>query len=344
MLTTDPSEPVPTILVVEDDQENRMLLSELLKRSGYAVKVAVDGYEALRKAFEPDVDAILLDIGLPELDGYQVCERLRDDPTTLLTPIIMLTGLTETDDLVRGLDAGADDFLSKPYKAPELLARIRSALRLRRAIADMEAAHGVVAALANAVEAKDVTTENHCQRLAGLAHHMGLALELDGVALKSVVFGALLHDVGKIGVPESILAKTGPLSDHEWEVMKEHPAIGEQICRPLVSSRMFTPIVRHHHERWDGTGYPDGLKGDAIPLGARIVTLVDAFDAMVHDRPYRRGVPVERALDAIHIDKGKQFDPDLVPLFVRALTPGHRPLPLVPASLAGRHDPFQRSR
>jgi cyclic di-GMP phosphodiesterase len=316
---TDPLDRRPTILVVEDDPANRSLLGVLLKRAGYGVVLAADGHEGLDLARRGVADAVLLDVGLPGIDGLEVCHRLRDDPETVTLPVILLTGRTSTEDLVRGLDAGADDFLSKPFVAPELLARIRSALRLRRAMAEMEAAHGVVAALANAVEAKDVTTENHCQRLAGLAYQMGEAVGLEGLELKGVVFGALLHDVGKIGISEAVLTKPGPLTEPEWEEMRRHPIIGEQICRPLTSSGLFAPIVRHHHERWDGTGYPDRLRREEIPLGARIVGLVDSFDAMVHDRPYRAAMEIEQAAIELRAHAGRQFDPELVGPFLASL-------------------------
>jgi putative two-component system response regulator len=316
---TDPLDRRPTILVVEDDEANRSLLSVLLKRAGYAVVLAEDGQEGLELARRGVADAVLLDVGLPGIDGLEVCQRLRDDPATVTLPIILLTGRTSTEDLVRGLDAGADDFLSKPFVAPELLARIRSALRLRSAMAEMEAAHGVVAALANAVEAKDVTTENHCQRLAGLAYQLAETVGLEGLDLKGVVFGALLHDVGKIGISEAVLTKPGPLTESEWEEMRRHPIIGEQICRPLTSSRLFAPIVRHHHERWDGTGYPDRLRREEIPLGARIVGLVDSFDAMVHDRPYRAAMEIGQAIAELRSNAGRQFDPELIGPFLAGL-------------------------
>jgi HD-GYP domain-containing protein (c-di-GMP phosphodiesterase class II) len=173
-----------------------------------------------------------------------------------------------------------------------------------------------VAALATAVEAKDVSTELHCERLAGLTARLGLEVGLRPDELEALAYGSLLHDVGKIGIPEAILRKTGSLTEEEWTVMRRHPEIGERICRPLVLSRSFASIIRHHHERWDGGGYPDGLRGDGIPLGARIVTLADAFDAMTHDRPYRPAMPFERAIEEIRRMSGSQFDPGLTPLFI----------------------------
>jgi putative two-component system response regulator len=309
----------PTILVVEDDLANRRLLAQVLAGAGYDVVEAADGEAALDLVRRQDVDAVVMDVGLPGMDGLQVCRRIRADPALLTIPVILVTGRSDVTDLVAGLDAGADDFVTKPYRHPELLARIRSSLRLRRAMAEMEAAHGVVAALANAVEAKDVATENHCERLSSLAYQLGLEVELRGTDLRAVVFGALLHDVGKIGVREAILTKPAALTDDERAEMERHPVIGAGICAPLTSSRYFLPIVRGHHERWDGSGYPDGLKGEQIPIGARIVGLVDAFDAMTHDRPYRAALPLEHAVRELRRNAGRQFDPGLVPLFLARL-------------------------
>jgi putative two-component system response regulator len=307
------------VLVVEDDPANRALLERLLEREGYRTKAAGDGEAALLAVAEHAPDLILLDIGLPRMDGYEVTRRLRSNLRTLTVPVILLTGRSGLEDVVEGLDAGADDFLSKPFRQPELLARIRSALRLRQALIRMDAAHKAVAALANAVEAKDPNTEQHCQRLANLAARLGAQAGLDGIDLEAVAYGALLHDVGKIGVPEAILTKPTPLDIDEWEIMRRHPEIGERICEPLASAGTFTPIVRHHHERWDGRGYPDGLRGEAIPLGARIVGLVDAFDAMTHDRPYRRALPTPVAINELWRESGSQFDRALVPLLVMEL-------------------------
>lgn len=304
------------VLIAEDDVANRVLLSRLLERGGYRSIAVGDGRDALRAAVDEHPALLLLDVGLPGLDGLDVCRRLRSDPRTVALPIILVTGRTAGHEVVAGLDAGADDFVRKPYDEAELMARIRSVLRLARVTAEMVGAHGVIAALANAVEAKDATTELHCQRLAGLAHEVGLEVGLEAGQLKGLVFGALLHDIGKIGVSDSILTKAGPLSREEWAEMRLHPIIGERICEPLATAAEFAPIVRHHHERWDGSGYPDGLATDRIPMGARIVGLVDAFDAIIHDRPYRPARTIAEALDEIARESGKQFDPALVTLFV----------------------------
>ena len=306
-----------TVLVIEDDAANRQLLASMLTREGYSVRTAADGESGLIAALDPDLDLILLDIGLPKMDGLEVTRRLRVDRRARTVPIILLTGRSGVDEMVLGLDAGADDFVSKPFQRPELLARIRSAIRMREAILGMETAQAVVAALANAVEAKDESTERHCQRMAGLAARVGERVGMTDAELEGLAYGALLHDVGKIGVPEAILAKAGPLSPEEWTVLRRHPEIGERICLPLGLSRSFVTVVRHHHERWDGFGYPDRIAAETIPLGARVVGLVDAFDAMTHDRPYRGALALDVALDEIRRGAGRQFDPGLSTTFLQ---------------------------
>ena len=304
------------VLIAEDDLANQVLLARLLERAGYRSFAVGDGREALRAAMEEKADLILLDIGLPEMNGLDVCRRLRADPRTVALPIILVTGQTSSRDVVAGLDAGADDFVRKPYDEAELMARVRSVLRLARVTAEVVGARGVIAALANAVEAKDATTELHCQRLAGFAHQLGMRAGLEPQELKGLVFGALLHDIGKIGVSDAILNKTGPLSAVEWHAMREHPIIGERITEPLASSSDFSPIIRSHHERWDGQGYPDHLRGEEIPFGARVVGIVDAYDAMIHDRPYRGARTVGAALEEIRRLAGLQFDPELARMFI----------------------------
>jgi putative two-component system response regulator len=304
------------VLIAEDDLANQALLARLLERAGYRSFAVGDGREALRAAMEERPDIVLLDIGLPGMDGLDVCRRLRADTRTVALPIILVTGQTSSREVVAGLDAGADDFVRKPYDEAELMARVRSVLRLARVTAEIVGAHGVIAALANAVEAKDATTELHCQRLATLAHQLGMRAGLEPQPLKGLVFGALLHDIGKIGVSDAILNKPGPLTPQEWHAMRQHPIIGERITEPLANAAEFAPIIRSHHERWDGQGYPDRLRGEDIPFGARVVGLVDAYDAIIHDRPYRPARTVGAALDEIRRLAGAQFDPDLVRLFI----------------------------
>jgi Response regulator containing a CheY-like receiver domain and an HD-GYP domain len=304
------------VLIAEADRASRALVARLLDRAGYRSIAVADGKDAVRAAVEEAPDLVLLDIGLAGMSGLDVCRRLRSDPRTVALPIILVTGQSGSRDVVAGLDAGADDFVRKPYDGAELMARVRSALRLARATAEMVGAHSVIAALANAVEAKDSTTELHCQRLAGLAHQLGKRAGLEPAVLKGLVFGALLHDIGTIGVSEAILNKPGPLSRQEWAEVRLHPIIGERICEPLATAGQFAPIVRHHHERWDGAGYPDGMRGDQIPIGARVVGLVDAYDAIIHDRPYRPARSVTEALEEIRRQSGAQFDPNLVELFI----------------------------
>ncbi|MDP8905146.1 MAG: response regulator [Chloroflexota bacterium] len=241
-----------------------------------------DGETGLRTIVEHQPQLVLLDLNLPRLDGFEVCRVLRADPLTATLPVIILTAHASTDDMVAALDAGADDFITKPFQRVKLLARIRSAFRLRRAMKSLERATEIVAALSNAVEAKDAKLLDHCRWLARHAARMAVHVGLRGEELEAVAYGALLHDVGKIGVPEYLLRKEGPLSEDESGLMRRHPEIGERICRPLSTSRALAPVIRHHHERFDGRGYPDRLRGDSIPLGARIVSIVDAYRG---DRP-----------------------------------------------------------
>jgi putative two-component system response regulator len=309
----------PLVAVIEDEPTQRTLLSRVLERDGYRVMGLADGELGLRAIVEYSPDLVLLDLNLPRMDGYEICRQLRADPITATLPVIVITAHTSLDDMVAALDAGADDFLAKPVQQAELLARMRSAIRLRRSITSLERATQIVAALANAVEAKDVGLVHHCRWLAHHAGRVGVMVGLRGEELEAVAYGALLHDVGKIGVPEHLLRKEGPLSDEEWIVMRRHPEIGERICQPLNASRAFAPIIRHHHERFNGKGYPDGLRGRQIPLGARIVAVADAYEAMVHGRPYQPAQSHTMAADELLRLRGTQFDPELVPIFLDEL-------------------------
>ena len=307
------------VLIVEDDATQRQILGRVLEAEGYSALAVADGETAMRAVVEHQPDMVLLDLNLPRLNGLEVCALLRASPPTATLPVIVLTGHTSTDDMVAALDAGADDFVAKPWQQAELLARMRSAFRLRGAISSLERATQIVATLANAVEAKDANLVHHCRWLARHAARVAASVGLRGVELEAVAYGALLHDVGKIGVPEHLLRKEGPLSDAEWKLMRRHPVIGERICQPLSSSRGFAPIIRHHHERFDGRGYPDGLRAERIPLGARIVAIADAYEAIVHGRPYQPAKAHAHAAEELSSLRGRQFDPELVPVFLDEL-------------------------
>lgn len=313
---------VTKILVADDDAQNRTLLRTMLEPARYIVVDAADGPGALAQAARHHPDLVLLDVRMPGLDGFEVTRRLRARPETALLPVILVTGLTELHEKVRGLDAGATDFVTKPFQQGELLARVRANLRTAAALRRLENVQDVLVALANAVEAKDPSTEHHCSRLAQSALTMARAISLPDETAEAISYGAALHDVGKIGIAEHILCKPGPLTESEWEEMRRHPGIGAAIVEPLQLGRLVTPIIRYHHERWDGSGYPDGLSGLAIPVGARIVSVADAFDAMTHDRPYRPAMSTEQAVAELTSQSGHQFDGDLVTVFIEhVLTP-----------------------
>jgi len=277
----------PTILVVDDKLDTVLLLRELLTSRGYRVNTASDADEAGQSIKDEPPDLILLDVIMPGKSGYDVCRELKSDPTTRLIPVIMITGLTDREDRIRGIEAGADDFLSKPLYPEELFARVRSLLKLKFFTDELDNAEAVIFSLALGVEARDPYTGDHCARLARYATELGQRLELPYDDLVSLKRGGYLHDLGKVTIPDEILKKHAGLSPEEWAIMKTHPVTGEEICRPLRSLVNVLPIIRHHHEHWNGTGYPDGLAGEKIPLLARILQTVDVYDALMTSRPYK---------------------------------------------------------
>ena len=290
------------VLIVDDEPANVTVMALMMRRLGHAVVTAADGAAALEAVAHQPPDVILLDVRMPRLDGFEVCRRLKGDPATRLIPVIMLTGLAAVEDRVQGIDAGADDFLSKPFVGAELRARVRSLMRLKRYTDELDSAAAVILSLGRAVEARDPYTQGHCERLAAYAGQLGAHLDLSADQQLALRRGGYLHDLGKVGIPDAILLKPGPLDPAEYAVMQQHPVIGDGICRELRMLADVTPIVRHHHERVDGTGYPDGLRGDAIPLLAQIMNVVDAYDAMTTDRPYKRAFTPARACDELQAD------------------------------------------
>ena len=305
------------ILVVDDDALIRQILADQLVEAGFLVSTAGDGEEALAKVEDEPPDLILLDVIMPKLDGFEVCRRLKSDERTILIPVVMITVLTATQERIKGIEVGADDFLSKPFNPQELITRVRSLLRLKRFTDELEKGEGVLFALALSVEARDPNTGDHCDRLARASVALGKLLGLPYAQLKALHRAGILHDLGKIATPDAILLKPGALTENEAAVIQKHPLIGEQICAPLRSMRLVLPIIRHHHERLDGGGYPDGLAGDAIPMPAQVLQCVDIYDALTSARPYRPAYNHERACSILREEATKGWrDPGLVDALV----------------------------
>ena len=284
------------LLIVDDEPRNVEVLTRLMTRLGYDVVTAPDGESALLSVGRDRPDLVLLDVNMPGMDGIEVCRRIKTDPATRLIPVVLVTTLKESEDRLRGIDAGADDFLTKPPVMAELEARVRSLTRLKRYTDELDSAESVILSLGLTIEARDPYTDGHCQRLAMYSTALGERMGLANHQLVALNRGGFLHDVGKIGIPDAILMKDGRLTPAEHELMQEHTVIGDRLCSGLRMLNDVRPIVRHHHERPDGRGYPDRLKGDAIPLLARILSVVDVYDALTTERPYRRPLPVAEAL------------------------------------------------
>jgi putative two-component system response regulator len=301
-----------TILVADDTAAMRELYLELLESAGFRVLCAEDGAQALELLRHQKVDLALLDVMMPRLTGFEVCEAIKSHPETRLIPVVLATGLTDSKDRIHGIECGADDFLSKPVNKEELLARVRSLIKLKHFTDELEHAEKVLFSLALSIEAKDAYTEGHCERLSDYSTALGRQLGLAEEQLVALRRGGIVHDIGKIAIPEHILMKPGPLTAEERRIMEQHPVIGERICAPLKTFQDVLPIIRHHHERMDGSGYPDGLKSEAIPLTARVLAVVDVYDALSTERPYRKALSNEEAFKVMGEEvKRGWWDPHL---------------------------------
>jgi putative two-component system response regulator len=311
------------ILVVDDDLGMTALMTRILSREGHRVIVAHDGPSALELVRSERPDVVLLDVMLPGCDGFEVCRRLKREQTTRLTPVILITGLAAREERIVGLEAGADEFLTKPVDRDALMARLRSLARVKRYTDDLDSAASIIMTLAVMIEARDGHTEGHCHRMANYATALGRRLQLGGDDLQALNRGGFLHDIGMLAIPDHVLRKAGALEPQEFELIKSHTVIGDSLCSNLRSLQSVRPIVRHHHERLDGSGYPDGLRGDAIPLLAQIMSVVDVFDAVTEPRPYQTARPIEQGIEVLReqVERGWRR-PDLVEGFVSLVETG----------------------
>lgn len=310
----------PTILVVEDDPDVREVLSELLGALGYRVVTATSGENALEVLHVIAPDLILTDVHMGAMSGIELCARLKADPRYEFTPVVILTAVSDLDSRVAGLAAGADDFFPKPVEFVELRTRVAALLRVKLLLDQLERAEGVITTLALTIEARDPYTGGHCDRLSRYAVAVGESLGVDQGTLRALRLGGYLHDLGKISVPDGILLKPGPLDAVERERIRTHPGAGSDLVQGLRSLELVRPIMRHHHEKWDGSGYPDGLKGEDIPLGARIISVVDVYDALHTTRPYKPALRHDAALSVLLRETDEGFwDPKIVTAFVDVL-------------------------
>jgi putative two-component system response regulator len=309
-----------TLLVVEDDPAMLIALRDILEGAGYCVATAVNGKDALR-AFSEDRPALILsDISMPIMDGIELFEAVRRHPSGMAIPFIFLTARGTREDIFAGKSLGVDDYITKPVTSSELLAAVQA--RLQRSdelmLAQLKDAYTAsMRALANAIEARDRYTRGHVERVSAYAQALAAELGWNPDQRDALEFGAILHDIGKIAIRETVLTKPAALSDEEWDDMRQHPVVGAHMIQDIPYLASASQMILYHHERWDGQGYPQGLKGESIPEDARLLAVADAFDAMTSDRPYRTALDPETARDLIVQESEKQFDPCIVETFLR---------------------------
>ncbi len=305
-----------TILVVDSEEINRRLLKAIFKTTPYKILEARRASEATALLHSEKIDLVILDLMLPEMSGPELCRWMKARRSTQLIPVLMITNLQGVENEIVGISSGADEFLIKPLHPAVVRTRVRAMLRNKSLIDSLEEAETILLALAQTVEHRDQYTGKHCQRLAVASVILGEALGLGSQDLTALYRGGYLHDIGKIAIPDAILFKQGGLTDQEWEVMRSHPARGEEICRPMQSLAPVLPIIRNHHERWDGSGYPDGLAGEDIPLLARILQVADIYDALSTERPYKHALSPAESFAVMEEEVRRGWrDPELVPLF-----------------------------
>jgi putative two-component system response regulator len=309
-----------TILVVDSEEINRRLLKAIFKTTSYTILEARKASEATALLQSEKIDLVILDLMLPEMSGPELCRWMKAQRKTQLIPVLMITNILGVENEIAGISSGADEFLIKPLHPTVVRTRVRAMLRNKTLIDTLDEAETILMTLAQIVERRDPYTGKHCQRLSVASVMLGEALGLPSQDLTSLYRGGFLHDIGKIGIPDSILFKRGRLTAEEWDVMRSHPVRGEEICRAMRSLWPVLPIIRGHHERWDGSGYPDGLAGEDIPLLARILQVADIYDALTTERPYKLALAPEAAFAVMEEEVRRGWrDPELVPLFASTI-------------------------
>ena len=308
------------VLIADDMATNRELIKQVLGNEKYIITEAVDGVDAISKIQSEKFDAVLLDIMMPNLDGFGVLKQVRSDPNYNLLPVILLTTLGSPDDIALGMEMGATDYVTKPFNAIELLARLKASVEHKRLTDRLDDTESVLFSLARMVESRDENTGDHCDRLSHMAVIFGEELGLSYEECEALRRGGVLHDIGKLGIPDSILLKKGKLDAEEWEIMKKHTTIGASLCAPLRTMQLTVDIIGSHHERWDGSGYPNGLAGKDIPLLARVFQILDVYDALSSERPYKPAFPPEKVKQILEEETAKGFwDPELMKKFFELL-------------------------
>jgi cyclic di-GMP phosphodiesterase len=306
----------PVVLVAISDSVFLEFISGVLKGEGYEVLIADDGNEAVRVLFQQPFDLALLDVNMPHWNGITLCKILKSSPQSRLVPVVLITDDADSECRIEGINAGADEFASKSVNIDELKARLRSLLKLKFYTDELEHAEGVLFSLARCIEARDRYTRGHCERLSTYSVALAEKLRLSDEEKIALRRAGIVHDIGKVVIPDEVLLKFGPLSPLEWELMRLHTVVGADICAPLRTFRLVIPIILYHHERMNGSGYPHGLKGDEIPLTARILATVDVFDALTTKRPYKKAYSVEKALEMMRSEaRSGLLDPFLVDTF-----------------------------
>ncbi|MFT3857545.1 MAG: two-component system response regulator [Aquabacterium sp.] len=310
----------PIILIVDDEPTNLQVLRQILQ-DDYRLLFARDGHKALELALTERPSLILLDVMMPGMTGHETCQRLKADEATRHIPVIFVTALSDVADEAKGFEVGAVDYLTKPVSPPIVKARVRNHLSLVRIDELRESRLQIIQRLGLAAEYKDNETGLHVIRMSHYSQTLALAAGWTPASAEELLTAAPMHDIGKIGIPDQIMLKPGPLTPEEWVIMKRHPLIGAEIIGEHPSSllRMARQIALTHHEKWDGSGYPHGLKGEDIPIEGRIVAVADVFDALTTERPYKKAWTVEAAVEVLHKDAGKHFDPTVVALFDRVM-------------------------